>query len=67
LQDQEDDCGGNRIHLTNNSEAITLVTCRTLGSTKTYYKRTSGKHVKAEPNKEEWESLNRNGALEFYI
>jgi hypothetical protein len=45
---------------------ITRITY-TLGSKKTYYKRTSGKHVKAEPKKEEWESLNRNGALEFYI
>jgi hypothetical protein len=32
----------------------------------TYYKRTSGKHVKTEPKKEEWKSLNRNGALDFY-
>jgi hypothetical protein len=34
---------------------------------KKHYKRTSGKHVKAEPKKEEWESLNRNGALGIYI
>jgi hypothetical protein len=27
----------------------------------------SGKHVKAEPKKEEWESSNMNGALDFYI
>jgi hypothetical protein len=32
-----------------------------------YYIRTSGKHVKTEPKKEEWESSNRNGALDFYI
>jgi hypothetical protein len=31
----------------------------------TYYTRTSGKHVKTEPKKEEWESSNRNGALDF--
>jgi hypothetical protein len=42
-------------------------TTYTLGRTKTYYKRTSGKRVKAEPEKEEWESLYRIGALEFYI
>jgi hypothetical protein len=33
----------------------------------TYYKRTSGKHVKTEPKKEKWERLNKNGALDFYI
>jgi hypothetical protein len=33
----------------------------------TYYTRTSGKHVKTEPKKEEWESSNRSGALDFYI
>jgi hypothetical protein len=32
---------------------------------KTYYIRTSGKHVKTESKKEEWESSNRNGALDF--
>jgi hypothetical protein len=35
--------------------------------TKTYYKRTSGKHMKAKPKKEEWESFNRNKVLEIYI
>jgi hypothetical protein len=33
----------------------------------TYYERTSGKHVKTVPKKEEWERLNKNGALDFYI
>jgi hypothetical protein len=29
-------------------------------------KRTSGKHVKAEPEKEEWESFNKNRGLKFH-
>jgi hypothetical protein len=32
---------------------------------RTYYIRTSGKYVKTEPKKEELESSNRNGALDF--
>jgi hypothetical protein len=30
-------------------------------------KRTSGKHIKDEPEKEEWESFNKNRGLKCYI